>query len=78
MLKNIFIEMKRKHINGMQLSKELGISRKTLSNWISGRTEIKGSALVQMAEIFHCSTDYLLGLSPFPITQEGDEDDEGK
>lgn len=57
---NIDAERARKGMNADELANELGISRKTLYNWtVNGN--IPSSALIRMADIFHCSIDYLLG-----------------
>lgn len=42
------------------LAEKLGVSRKTLYNWID-KGNIPTSALIQMADTFSCSIDYLLG-----------------
>lgn len=46
-----------------ELAEMLNISPKTLANWQSGRTSIPTTALIKMAKIFGCTTDYLLGLN---------------
>lgn len=45
-----------------ELAEMLSITPKTLSNWQSGKTNIPTTALIKMARIFNCTTDYLLGL----------------
>lgn len=40
----------------------LGVSRRTICNWQSGATELPLSKLLTLADLFQCSTDYLLGL----------------
>ena len=44
-----------------ELADTLGVSRRTIQNWQNGFTEIPLSKLLKMAEIWNCSTDYLLG-----------------
>lgn len=47
-----------------KLSECLNVSRETISNWEQGNTVIPSSFVVKMAkEIFHCTADWLLGLS---------------
>ncbi len=41
----------------------LGVSKRTISNWQSGRTEIPLSKLLALAKEWNCSTDYLLGVN---------------
>ena len=41
----------------------LDISYSTMRNWMQGVTEIPSSKLVEMARLFHCTTDYLLGFT---------------
>lgn len=57
---NIDAERARKGISNDALAEQLGVSRKTLYNWID-KGNIPTSALIQMADTFDCSIDYLLG-----------------
>ena len=57
---NIDAERARKGINQDSLAEKLGVSRKTLYNWMDNG-KIPASALIEMAELFGCSIDYLLG-----------------
>ena len=59
---NIEAERARNGVSNDTLAVELGVSRKTLFNWIE-RGNIPSSALVKMADLFNCSIDYLLGRS---------------
>lgn len=43
------------------LAKALGVSRRTISNWQNGSTELPLSKLLSMAQMWNCSIDYLLG-----------------
>lgn len=45
------------------LANALGVSRRTVSNWQSGATELPLSKLLAMAQMWNCTTDYLLGLA---------------
>lgn len=58
---NIEAERARAELTAAELGSALGISRKTYSNWQNGKSEIPASKLCSMADIFGCSTDYLLG-----------------
>lgn len=43
-------------------AKSIGVSRRTISNWQNGSTELPLSKLLLIAQMWGCSTDYLLGL----------------
>ena len=60
--RNIRAECARNSYSIEELSKALGIERKTFYNWESKR-DFPVSYLVKIASIFHISTDELLGLS---------------
>lgn len=62
MFQNIRAERARLNMTITQLAAHLGVTDKTLSNWLSGKTEIPAAKLIDMAKLFSCSTDYLLGL----------------
>lgn len=46
-----------------ELAALLNVSRRTISNWQSGVTELPLSKLLKLATVWGCSTDYLLGLN---------------
>ncbi|TKI53126.1 helix-turn-helix transcriptional regulator [Lysinibacillus mangiferihumi] len=50
-----------------ELANLLGKSRTNIVNYEAGRTTLPGSVIVDLANIFRVSTDYLLGLSNDPI-----------
>ena len=56
---NIEAERGRKGLTKTQLSQELGISLSTYSAYLKGGS-IPSDKLVQMADLFNCSVDYLL------------------
>lgn len=62
MYPNIEAERARRGWNRLQLAEKLHVSYGTVKNWMRGATDIPASKLVEMAELFHCTTDYLLGL----------------
>lgn len=62
MFPNIDAERGRNRMSQEYLAKTLGVSPRTFRNWMTGKTEIPGSALVKMSRMFSVSTDYLLGL----------------
>lgn len=56
------IKQKRKDLNKTQneLSKLLGIERSTLQKYEAGKRNIPISVIIELSNIFSCSTDYLL------------------
>lgn len=60
---NIRAECARNGITIEELSRKLGIERKTFYNWES-KKDFPTSYLVRMANIFRVTTDYLLGIIP--------------
>ena len=59
---NIEAERARRGISKDLLAGAIGVTRKTLYNWIENG-KIPESALIKMADFFGCSIDYLLGRS---------------
>lgn len=59
---NLEEERERRGISKEELAKVLNISLKTYYNWINGKTDIPSSKLIDMAEMFNVSIDYLLGI----------------
>lgn len=45
------------------LADELEVSRDSVKDWEAGRTPIKSTLLISMADIFDCSLDYLMARS---------------
>lgn len=62
MFPNIEAERVRCGLSRTAMAEQLGVSRSTLRNWLRGDTEIPASKLAEMARLFRCSSDYLLGL----------------
>jgi transcriptional regulator with XRE-family HTH domain len=61
-----------KGLSQEDLAKLLGKSRTNVVNYEAGRTTLPGSVIVDLANIFEVSTDYLLGLSDDPYSANGD------
>ena len=57
---NIDAERARNGISNDRLAEDLGVTRKTLYNWLA-KGNIPLSALIRMADMFGCTIDYLLG-----------------
>lgn len=62
MFPNIEAERGRTKMSQQYVASVLGVSQRTFSNWMSGKTEIPSSALVKMSKLWGKSTDYLLGV----------------
>jgi len=62
MRNNIEAERARAGLTKKDLALKLGISQKTYSLYVRGINPIPSDTLVKMARMFHCQTDYLLGL----------------
>lgn len=59
---NIDAERARHNMTLEELATILGVTRKTLYNWIQ-KGHIPQSALEKIADVFKCSIDYLLGIA---------------
>lgn len=46
------------------MAAHLHISTSTLSHYMTGLNKFPGESVAQIADYFHVSTDYLLGLTP--------------
>ena len=62
-LKEFFEIKKMDNITASSIANDLGISKKTLSNYINGDAYIPLIHLNKLANLFNVSIDYLLGLS---------------
>ena len=62
---NINAERARMGLTLDQFADILGVTRKTVYNWIA-KGNIPQSKPEQMSEMFHCSIDYLLNYKPAP------------
>lgn len=57
-------ELRDKHnITQAALARRMGVTRSSVNAWEMGISLPSTDNLVQLSEIFHTSTDYLLGLS---------------
>lgn len=60
---NIASERARLRLSQAELAGLLGVAVNSLSNWERGEFEPTASKVREMARIFGCSADYLLGLT---------------
>ena len=58
---NIASERVRKGLTQAELADRLGVSVATVKSWEQSRSEPKGSSICEMADLFGCTSDYLLG-----------------
>ena len=59
---NIDAERARRGWSKAELAQQLGVSYGTVKNWMKGDTEIPCSKIIEMTQLFCCTSDYLLGL----------------
>ena len=62
-MRNIASERVRLGLTQEGLAEQLGVARHTVLRWENGKTTPPTSAVYMMANIFGCSTDYLIGLT---------------
>ena len=54
--------MKQRNVVSSELSREIGIDNRTLSNWLEGKTLPRLKKVIALAKFFKIKTDYFLGL----------------
>lgn len=59
---NINAEMARNHMTVEDLTNAIGVQRRTYYLWQTTR-KVPSTKLIEMARIFGCSLDYLVGLT---------------
>lgn len=59
-LRNMTAERARFGYSQEQLAERMGVSRQTILRWENGKTQPPASAVYMMADLFGCSSDYLL------------------
>lgn len=67
----------QKKMTQTELSKKLGITRSSVNAWEIGISVPSTQYIVELAEIFHVSTDYLLGVSAtttLPVADFSEQD----
>ena len=58
--------------NVTAFARSIGVSRDSVNNWLSGKSDIRLNDLVKISEQYHVSIDWLLGLAESP-TRDGDQ-----
>lgn len=46
-----------------EFSEKINVFEKTYRNWRDGEKPLSSTKLIEIADVFNCSVDYLLGLS---------------
>ena len=62
----VFEQRKRLGLNQAQLGEKIGLSHKAISTIESGARGTSLDKLIELAYVFHVSTDYLLGITDDP------------
>ena len=60
MISNIRGERSRLDMTQEQLARKLGVAESTVRRWEEGATKPSPDLLLQMSDLFGCTTDYLL------------------
>ena len=63
MVSNIRGERARLGLTQRELANRLGVSVRVVQDWEAGRSKPDVKSVLQMSELFDCTTDYLLGRS---------------
>lgn len=58
---NVKAEMRRQGIKQEDMALMLGVTERTVNNWLNGKRPIPGNYAVQMADLLNCTTDFILG-----------------
>lgn len=62
MFPNIDAERGRNNLSKAALARKLGVSYSTFKSWMSGKTDIPSSKIIEMTRLFGVTADYLLGI----------------
>lgn len=57
-------------ISQQKFASDIGVAQNTVSNWEAGNRDPGTDMIVKIADYFGCTTDYLLGRSPLPQSEE--------
>lgn len=74
-MNDIFIKrLKKLRLNNKwtqaKLAKKVGVSQQAVGNWETKKNSPDPEVLLKLAELFGVSLDYLLGNSPYPLSNE--------
>ena len=65
-IKRLVILMEEHNISQVDLAKEIGITNVTISRYLNGTRSPRIEIVVRLAQFFHVSSDFLLGISDTP------------
>ncbi len=54
------------HMSQASLAQALGVGQSTVGMWESGKNSPNMDMIIKLADLFDCSTDYLLGRVAYP------------
>lgn len=63
LFENMEVERERHKMSLEYVAEVLGVSVEEYEGWLTGETEMPGTAIVKLARLWGVSSDYLLGLS---------------
>lgn len=73
--KNLPYYMDMAGMNSVELAKAVGVSKSTVSTWISGRSYPRIDAIQKIADVLGCDTDDLLTESTEVVRQQISDDE---
>lgn len=56
-------ERSRLGLSQVELAEKLDVSESTIREWETGKRQLSVGKLLEMSELFGCTTDYILGRS---------------
>lgn len=56
-------ERSRLGLSQVELAEKLNVSESTIREWETGKRQLSVGKLLEMSELFGCTTDYILGRS---------------
>ena len=75
MLNEKIVELRRQaDLSQEELADRMGVSRQSVSKWESGQSIPEVEKIIQLSELFHVSTDYLLKEETLPVITESPQD----
>ena len=78
-IKNRIKELREdRDLRQIDVAKKTGIDQRTLSNYETGKTNPDSYSIIKLAEFYHVSCDYLLGVSDYNILEMKDVAEELK
>ena len=63
MRRNMRAERARNGLSAEKAAKAIGVHPNTLRNWESGESEPTAGNLIALSTLYHCTPEYLLGMT---------------